>query len=114
MTNELAMAIDAEIKGLWLRLAVEAQGDTLQQCATKLGMEYPTTVYSHANSKSFMGAKLLAGLAKVYPTMNLHFVLTGVGNPRLSVSVDNAMLTDDARTAYEATRRILDQLGEST
>ncbi|GAB3881168.1 hypothetical protein GCM10028825_01920 [Spirosoma agri] len=104
------MAIEAEIKGQWLREAIELQGDTLKECASKMGLSYPTTVYNHANDVSYMGAKLLAGLAQVYPSINLHYILTGVGLPKLSLGSDFSSLTDDARTAYEANKRIVDHL----
>lgn len=94
MTNELAMAVDAEIKGEWLREAIEGQGDSLRDCAKKLGLSYPTTVYNHANDVSYMGAKLLAGLASIYPAINLHYILTGIGRPTLGTT------TDDVPTVY--------------
>ncbi len=111
MTKELAMALEAKIEGKWLREAVEAQGDSLKDCAEKLELSYPTTIYNHANGVSFMGAKLLSGLAKAYPTMNIHYVLTGVGSPVLATPID-AGLIGDVRTLSDISDRLNKRFNE--
>jgi hypothetical protein len=95
-----------EVKGEWLQHEFDRLSLSGAAVGKKLGCD-PTKIYNHLKDDTKLQAGLLAALWIEYPQLDMHYILTGLRRS------DRSNLTDDARTAYEANRRILDQLGHS-
>lgn len=70
------------IQGKWLKQALDESGVSIYSIAKTLGIK-PDKYYRHINDKNYLSGESLAMVAKLVPSINLHYVLTGEGTPLL-------------------------------
>ncbi len=69
--------------GIWLKKAIKAQGESFTSTAQKLGKS-KDKLDEHSQNKGKLGFDSLVELAKLYPTLNMRYILTGEGSPLLT------------------------------
>jgi hypothetical protein len=70
-------------KGIWLKEAIKAQGESFVSTAEKLGLSRPDKFTNHSTDKNYLNFESLVEVFALYPTMNARYVFTGEGNPIL-------------------------------
>lgn len=75
--------VTKQVKGEWLRIALKAMGVRVIEAALTIGLSEARRLHQHMSDKSHLGCEHLAALARVYPQLNIRYVLTGEGSPLL-------------------------------
>lgn len=72
-----------DIQGKWLKEALAKQGVSVYRLAKELGISREK-FYRHIGNKTYLSSESLAAIARLYPSMNIRYVLTGEGVPIIS------------------------------
>ena len=88
LLSHMAYKEGSEIDGEWLKSAIRAQKDpltgkraTFRSTMTAMGIVNSDLFTEFAGGRAHINLETLAKVARLYPTMNMRFVLTGQGDP---------------------------------
>ncbi|QJW92019.1 hypothetical protein HNV11_22855 [Spirosoma taeanense] len=75
--------MNKSVQGKWLEDAFKALGVTAYKVCKQLEQDRPDKYYQHFKGRSFLNSESLAELARLYPKLNIRYILTGEDSPLL-------------------------------